>query len=104
MTSRKLELKCPTCGSPEVVYSCEPKCCFNHVCSECTGTFEPVTVVAGRFVGAFDPPDPLPDAGDPAVACARCESVAVYMLEDGGLACFDCRASLILELTGIAAP
>ncbi|MBL8232277.1 MAG: hypothetical protein JNL98_27525 [Bryobacterales bacterium] len=52
----------------------------------------------------IEPPDPLPDASDPAVACCVCESVAVYVDNDGSLVCADCRQVLALELTEIAAP
>lgn len=97
-------LHCPLCGSAEVFYSCEPKCCFNHVCGECKATFEPVTRLAGSVRRGVSPPDPLPDPSDPAVACARCESVAVYVASDGALVCTDCGSVLVLELTEIAAP
>lgn len=101
--SRKLEIICPHCGSMDVFYSCEPKCCFNHVCGECRGTFEPVTVATGAK-RKIQPPDPLPDATEPAVACAKCESVAVYQDDDGTLVCADCQAVLALELTELAPP
>ena len=101
MKARKLELRCPVCGSSEIVYSCEPKCCFNHVCGECRSTFEPGTRVAGGPVGAVEPPDPLPECTDPTVACAKCESTRVYVLEDGRLVCAACGLLLELELTEI---
>jgi hypothetical protein len=50
---------------------------------------------------AVEPPDPLPDAIDPTVACEKCESTAVYVLEDGRLVCKDCGALLTLELTEV---
>ena len=94
-------IPCPHCGSMDVLYSCEPKCCFNHVCGDCKGTFEPVThpVVGRRKIEA---PEELPDPSDPAVACAKCESVAVYQDEDSALVCADCGAVLELELTELA--
>jgi len=101
--SKKLEIACPHCGSLDVFYSCEPKCCFNHVCGECRGTFEPLTVAVGGK-RKIEPPDPLPDASEPAVACAKCESVAVYFDADGVLVCADCGAVLALELTELAPP
>lgn len=101
--ARKLQLSCPICGSGDVFYSCEPKCCFNHVCADCKATFEPVTQKAsGKRV--IQTPDPPPDASDPTVACCVCESVAVYVDDDGTLVCADCRQSLTLELTEVAAP
>jgi len=101
--TKKLELQCPICGAGDVFYSCEPKCCFNHVCGECRATFEPVTVAVGG-VRRIAPPVELPDATDPAVACVRCESVAVYVDEDGAAVCHDCGTILRVELTEICAP
>jgi hypothetical protein len=43
----------------------------------------------------------LPDASDPTAECARCNSIAVYMSEDGWLVCGKCGAVLVLELTEI---
>jgi transcription elongation factor Elf1 len=101
MQGRKLTLSCPVCGSPDVVYSCEPKCCFNHVCSDCGSTFEPVTRAVGQKLEPVEPPDPPPDSTDPTVACALCRSTRVYVLEDGRLACAACGQALELELTEI---
>ena len=100
--TRPLSLSCPGCGSTEVFYSCEPACCFNHVCSECRTTFEPVTRVSGGTTTGIEPPSPSPDASDPTVACAKCESTAVYVLEDGRLVCQDCGSLLALEITEVA--
>ena len=102
MKTRKLELACPTCGSGEVFYSCTPNCCFNHVCANCGTTFEPVTRATGGVISAVSPPDPLPDATDPTASCARCDSTAVYLGEDGVLVCGKCGSCLVLELTEIA--
>jgi DNA-directed RNA polymerase subunit RPC12/RpoP len=102
VTTRKLEIACPSCGSREVFYSCTPNCCFNHVCAGCGTTFEPVTRATGRTAGGVVAPDPLPEATDPAVACARCDSTAVYMTADDQLVCGKCGAMLVLELTEVA--
>ncbi|HKE22308.1 MAG TPA: hypothetical protein VKB88_07950 [Bryobacteraceae bacterium] len=99
----KLSLACPTCGAPDVFYSCTPNCCFNHVCSQCGTTFEPVTVASGGRVGGIVPPDPLPDASDPTVACVLCDSTAVYATAAGGAVCSQCGALLRIELTEIVA-
>ena len=101
MTTRKLTIACPTCGSGDVFYSCTPNCCFNHVCSECGTTFEPATRALGRSVSAVVPPDPLPEAADPTAACAKCDSTAVYLGDSGVLVCGKCGALLELELTEI---
>ena len=90
------------CGSAEVFYSCTPNCCFNHVCADCGASFEPVTTAEGGSVSGVEPPDPLPDATSPTVECVKCQSVAVYMAEDGRLVCGQCGARLILELTEVA--
>ena len=100
MTTRKLEIACPECGSGGVFYSCTPNCCFNHVCSECGTTFEPVTHATGAIVTGVVPPDPLPEAADPTAACAKCESTAVYMTDES-IVCGACGAVLRLELTEV---
>jgi len=102
MKTAKLSLECPVCRSPEVFYSCTPNCCFNHVCSDCGATFEPVTHYAGGGPAGIEPPDPLPDASDPTVACAKCDSTAVYVLPDERLVCSKCGALLALEITEVA--
>ena len=101
MKTRKLALTCPVCGSAEIVYSCEPKCCFNHVCADCRSTFEPVTRAAGGRLAGIEPPAPPPDSSEPTVACEKCHSTRVYALEDGRLVCADCGLLLELELTEI---
>jgi DNA-directed RNA polymerase subunit RPC12/RpoP len=101
VATRKLTLACPTCGSTEVFYSCTPNCCFNHVCSGCGTTFEPVTVASGGRLSGVMPPDPLPEAADPTTACILCDSTAVYLTADDRLVCAHCGALLTLELTEI---
>ena len=101
MTTSKLAIACPGCGSGEVFYSCTPNCCFNHVCAECGTTFEPVTKATGRVVSGIVPPDPLPEAADPTAACAKCDSTAVYMAEDHTVVCGKCGAVLLLELSEV---
>jgi len=98
----KLALACPVCKSQDVFYSCTPNCCFNHVCADCGATFEPVTTLAGGTQSGIEPPDPLPDASDPTVACVKCDSIAVYVLPDGRLACAKCGSVLTLEITEVA--
>ena len=102
MKTRKLLLACPVCGSADIVYSCEPKCCFNHVCADCRSTFEPASRALGGTLRGVEPPDPLPESTDPTVACAKCESTRVYVLEDGRLVCDACGALLELEITEVA--
>ena len=43
-----LRLHCPECGSNDIVYTCEPSCCFNHVCTACRAVFYPSTAATGR--------------------------------------------------------
>ena len=102
MKTRKLEIQCPVCGSKDVFYSCTPNCCFNHVCSNCATTFEPVTTATGGALSGIVPPDPLPEAADPTTACAKCDSTSVYLTDDGALVCGECGALLALELTEIS--
>jgi DNA-directed RNA polymerase subunit RPC12/RpoP len=100
--TRKLEIECPTCGSGDVFYSCTPNCCFNHVCSNCGTTFEPVTKTKGGTISEIAPPDPLPDPADPTAACARCDSTSVWMTADGAAVCGKCGSLLEVELTEIS--
>lgn len=100
--ARKLEMSCPTCGSAEVYYTCTPNCCFNHVCGNCSTTFEPVTAATGAIASQITPPTAPAEAGEPTVACAKCDSTAVYATPDQTLVCGDCRAILVLEYTEVA--
>ena len=99
--TRKLEIACPTCSSLETYYTCTPNCCFNHVCANCGTTFEPVTTASGGTLAGIVPPDPLPEAADPTVACVKCDSITVYMTPKGPLVCARCGTLLALELTEI---
>ena len=103
MTTKPVSFACPVCGSVDVFYSCEPKCCFNHVCSDCGATFEPVTKAVAGTVRDIEPPVPAPDSTGPTVACARCESIEVYALDNGRLVCAKCGQLLELEMTEISA-
>jgi hypothetical protein len=102
--ARKLEISCPVCASSEVVYTCTPDCCFNHACANCGATFEPATTATGRTISAITVPDPLPDASDPTVACAKCYATAVYLIDGGELACAKCGAVLVMELDEVWRP
>jgi hypothetical protein len=100
--TRKLALSCPVCASSDVFYSCTPNCCFNHVCGGCGATFEPVTEALGGRLSGIVPPDPLPDASDPTVACASCDSTAVYVTAKGQVVCSKCGALLRIQFTEVA--
>ena len=100
--TRKLEIHCPVCNSLDVFYSCTPNCCFNHVCSECSTTFEPVTRKTGTRLSGLLPPDPPPEAADPTAECAGCNSTEVCMAGDGTVVCVKCGTVLVLELTEIS--
>jgi len=84
MSTRTLKdiIRCPKCGGAEIVYSCEPKCCFNHVCADCRSTFEINTVKTGQSM-AVDAAQPVeePQSGDPTTCCASCQSLRVAVLE-----------------------
>ena len=72
------------------------------MCGDCGATFEPATKLAGGTRTGVEPPDPLPEASDPTVACIRCDSTEVYALPDGRLVCRKCGSLLDLEMTEIA--
>jgi hypothetical protein len=97
-----LKIICPVCGSESVTYTCEPKCCFNHICDSCYTTFELTTDIAGGElnIGDFQPEER--DSLAPTVACARCEGLDVYSLEDNNtLVCVSCHALLSLAFNSV---
>ena len=108
MTLAPLAVACPKCGSTsDVVYSCKPECCFNHVCAKCYTTFEPVTHRVGQLTGELGPLPPDPDPTAPTAACARCGESKLFavMGNDAGsgqLVCVSCKALLTLELSAVS--
>ena len=97
-------ISCPQCGSKDVIYSCQPTCCFNHVCNNCYTTFELETTKVGELQDAFAiPPDPEPTS--PPAPCARCGEAKVFAIVDSAeprFFCISCKALLTLSLTEIA--
>ena len=89
-------IRCPKCGGTEIIYSCEPKCCFNHVCADCRSTFEINTVKTGQSVTAATITVEEPQSGEPTTGCASCESLRVAVLKSEGnqtlLWCGQCGA------------
>lgn len=88
-------IKCPKCGGQEIVYSCEPKCCFNHVCPDCRSTFE----INTKKTGEYDRDSRLefaePESGDATTACASCESLKIAVVKKGDetlIVCGKCAA------------
>ena len=96
LRSLKDVIRCPKCGSAEIVYSCEPKCCFNHVCADCRSTFEINTQKTGRFEPNSASDIGEPESSDPTTACASCESLRVAVLSSNEneilLVCGKCHA------------
>ncbi len=96
MTRLKDAIRCPKCGGAEIVYSCEPKCCFNHVCADCRSTFEINTQKTGQHDRTTPVQAEAPASGDPTTACAACESLRLTVLKSDAseilLLCADCRA------------
>jgi hypothetical protein len=107
MTLAPIAIACPQCGSGDVVYTCKPDCCFNHVCSKCYATFEPVTARVGELTADLGALPPDPDASAPTAACARCGETRLFTIRDGTgpasqLVCVSCKALLTLELTEVS--
>ena len=100
-----LRMACPRCASPQVAYSCEPRCCFNHVCAACRTTFQtatsPVEGPHGGKLRDLTAPDPPPDTSDPTAQCSECRSIAVHALADGRIACVRCGVLLTLHYEDI---
>ena len=106
MTLHPLTVQCPTCGSADVTYTCEPHCCFTHVCGSCDTSFELCTQPLEGVIGALDKPSQERDSLAPTVACARCESLEVYAVEREGslpqqLVCARCHTRLELVFTSV---
>jgi hypothetical protein len=106
MMPQPLIVQCPSCGSSEITYTCEPKCCFNHICSACYTTFELFTEPLGRMLTGIEKPPQERDSLAPTVACAQCDSFGVYRVTpEGGppdaLVCTDCHALLQLGFAAV---
>ena len=102
VNTRPLTVKCPECGSDDVVYSCEPECCFNHVCGECLTSFQLRTCEVGKLREEVRFLEAPRDSLAATVACAACNGLRVEILADdcgvdAGLVCADCTALLKLE-------
>lgn len=95
-------VRCPQCGGAEIVYSCEPKCCFNHVCADCRSSFQLRTRKTGRFDRETAIQAEEPQSGEPTTGCAACESLEIAVLssseEETLLLCGHCRAVLALAI------
>jgi hypothetical protein len=105
MTLTLIFVACPQCGSADVIYSCKPECCFNHVCNNCYTTFELETTKVGEVKEDFKiPPDP--DPSGPTTPCARCGEPRVFAIGDAApppqYVCAACKALLTLGYTAIA--
>lgn len=103
IATRPLRVNCPNCASPSVVYSCEPRCCFNHVCAVCRSTFQTATAPLGGKLAELAPPEPPQDSSDPTAPCSECRGVEVHSLEDDRVVCVRCGALLALQLEDIVA-
>ena len=99
---KKLEAKCPGCGSDKIVYSCDPECCFNHVCESCLTTFEIGTIVSDHEVIKGDFKLPERDITEPTTGCDACGSIDVFSIYDNEyLVCAECGNLLQMEYTDI---
>jgi hypothetical protein len=109
MTVYPLRVQCPACHSSDITYTCEPRCCFNHICAVCYTTFELFTEILEQSQPlALGTPVPERDCLAPTVACARCESVEVYMVEPGEaspgvLICCQCHTLLRCTIANVEA-
>jgi len=103
-----LAVQCPHCGLRNVVYSCNPTCCFNHVCGDCYATFELATAIVDALAGEPESIPPAPDGSNPTAPCARCGECVVFMIEDAEgadkrLLCTSCKTILQLQIENIEA-
>jgi hypothetical protein len=101
-----LTVACPNCGSRDITYSCEPKCCFNHLCGNCYATFELLTIPLGKKIDDLQAPSRERDCLAPTTACALCESLDLFQLDEGEvlsdkLFCASCHALLKLQFDAV---
>lgn len=106
MTLHPLIVQCPSCGSTDITYTCEPACCFNHICAGCYTTFQLVTEALGGTLSGGQVPSAPRDCLAPTVACACCQSLDIYMVDEadvsgGQLVCVACHALLKLGFDGV---
>jgi hypothetical protein len=106
MTPQPLVVRCPSCDSHEITYTCEPKCCFNHICAACYTTFELFTEPLGRALPDVEKPLQEHDSLAPTVACAQCDSLEVYSVTPASgppdaLVCAECHALLRLSFAEV---
>jgi hypothetical protein len=106
MTPQPLVVQCPSCGSSQITYTCEPKCCFNHICAACYTTFELFTEPLEGTLTDIAQPSREHDTLAPTVACTQCDSLEVYMVTpEGGspdvLVCTECHALLRLGFAAV---
>src|SRR5215471_4333658 len=78
MKVTSLKIRCPKCGSGNVAYSCEPDCCFNHVCEDCLESFQLATRDLGRSVKGLTGESDRADSCAPTARCAKCQSLDVH--------------------------
>ena len=107
MKAQPITICCPHCGSGDVTYSCEPKCCFNHICAGCLTSFQLLTRDLGGRLSHPVEIEP-PDSCAPTAACVVCRSLRLGAIEgaennEAMIACADCRAVLRLECAEVAA-
>jgi hypothetical protein len=106
MTPQPLQVQCPSCGSGDITYTCEPECCFNHICAACYTTFELFTEPLGQTLTDLQTPSGERDCLAATVACARCNSVEIYTVSQadsvqGELVCVACHALLRLGMGAV---
>jgi len=101
-----ISIVCPECSSADVIYSCKPECCFNHVCNQCYTTFELESERVGEIKEDLTPP-PEPDSTNPTIPCSRCGECLVFLWADAAkdfpaYVCISCKAVLKASFTNIA--
>ena len=103
MKAIPLKVICPACGSAKVAYSCEPECCFNHVCEDCLSSFQVGTRDLGTEAAQLSIQEGEPDSCASTAACARCHSLRVRSIDSDDsngqrAVCIDCQTVLELVL------
>jgi len=94
--------RCPLCGSDDVIYSCNPHCCFNHVCGACRASWQHRTTPSTTAADAVDPGADY-DTAYPAAPCSGCGGLVFQIEGTDTLYCLACRRTLRLECTDVQA-
>ena len=92
---------CPVCGSDDVVYTCTPNCCFNHVCGTCRASWQLRTRLVDVAAPAVRAPETEYDTSFPTAPCVRCQGLVWQIDGRNELWCPTCAVVLSLVVDSV---